>query len=120
MKTKKVIHNEDCLDPHTCWSDCQTNPGKPQPTPTPPWKVRKADAVSPDVIAITSNGITVALVPIEGIHDENANAAFIVKAVNCHEELVGLLIHCREYLGGYAEKPDMAVLAKAIAKAEEK
>jgi len=47
----------------------------------------------------------------------NANAAFIVRAVNSHDELVGLLQHCREYLGGYAEKPDMAVIAKALAKA---
>lgn len=42
------------------------------------------------------------------------------RAVNCHEELKGLLIHFKEYLEGFAEKPDIKLIEEAIAKAEEK
>ncbi len=48
------------------------------------------------------------------------NAAFIVRAVNSHDELLGLLMHCKEYLEGYAERPSLNLIEKAIAQAEGK
>jgi hypothetical protein len=48
-----------------------------------------------------------------------ANAAFIVKAVNCHEELLGVAHAFVEHLQNCGDKPTPELL-KAIAKAEGK
>lgn len=88
MKTRKIIpcdkYVEGCKHPQCN----QPSEASEQSEHTPgPWKVRPADAISPDVIAITSNGVTVAFVPIEEIHNEQANARLIAAAPELLEVL---------------------------------
>lgn len=102
-------------------------------TPTP-WKVQKARslyATTPSWTVETEDGKNT---PVSAILKET-DAAFIVRAVNCHEELLKALQNCvldleREYItpdsDGYTLAPDsvywekMKLYKQAIAKTEGK
>jgi hypothetical protein len=58
------------------------------------------------------------LILVENVNYQIANK--IIRAVNSHDELVGLLIHMKEYLEGEAEQPKTDAIKKAIAQAEGK
>jgi hypothetical protein len=72
----------------------QSHPMNPQHTPTP-WRTTEG-SYGNYVAIIDANGKTVARIPWgEG---DGHNAAFIVRAVNNHENLIGQLYECAELL----------------------
>src|ERR1035438_1429603 len=83
-------------------AECSMKPTvKYHHTPTP-WKIRNVEFM--DTISIVAGNIPVAEVPktIESLStigsnaEDFANAAFIVRAVNCHEELVEFVKYIRK------------------------
>jgi len=61
-----------------------------QHTPTP-WKVNRDEIDYVEIITNENPFFTVAKVTGGDMREARANAAFIVKAVNCHEELIKAL-----------------------------
>jgi hypothetical protein len=118
MTPKPAAHNHN--------SDCYTgNPGpcKAQRnaahTPTP-WKV---DICSPKhdqkgITIQTQGGIVIAHIQWQLDDSEKANAAYIVRAVNCHEEFLELMKYIIAHEGNINYQTMFEYLKKAIAKAE--
>lgn len=112
-------HTQACLEVHqgvgrnedfTCTDNCLE---KPQHTPTP-WTLDEAGIIwgPHEELAGKSKGYQCIAEEIE-LED----AAFIVRAVNCHEEL---LAACKEVLDWVLATEVREQLSKAIAKAEGK
>lgn len=107
-----------CIDEHNCGKSNKNNPRlKPQHTPTP-WKTMTLNPYifsgeEPEEIAVARFDMKLPL------DQQKANAAFIVKAVNCHEELLeaakSMQAEIRRRVGFTATAWD-----EAIAKAEGK
>lgn len=120
----------NCKGQHGIMCTCMENAIKPtlaaSHTPTP-WNHRPKDLQSPvRYITVEDNGfdrIIAHVLPTEK-EDSFANAAFIVKACNAHEELIRLLKELRPILWNDGPLPKVykhldEQIDQALAKAEE-
>lgn len=122
MKTKRNQPCQKCSEKGFGMLECQC---KPQHAPTP-WRVSHyTGGILEGVNVIRSDNDEIDICSmVDHPKVGKANAAFIVRAVNCHEELVGMLKVYRNELMERANKGDKAVLHgcqlvdRAIAKAE--
>lgn len=96
-------------------------------TPTP-WRVTCAYPDETDNVKVKTNGCiaiksgvrAIGLFGHESRDEANANAAFIVRACNCHDELVATLKLCQEMLEMHGETYLWRKVSDILAKAEGK
>lgn len=116
MKTRKSGHTHE---------ECVNHPSeraKPQHTPTP-WKATDGKMTSfPDSVYVSAVGrdgfqsvLAIMNTDTNNDHDKQANAAFIVRAVNAHQAMYDAL-RCVLNVGGLSEELENSV-QEAIAKA---
>ena len=132
MTPKPAAHVCGLQDRHNDPCTCTTQGTGPAHTPTP-WSIDKETINDPDVVIESKSGCFVAQVSSDADDTEaQANAAFIVRAVNAHEELLDNIRQAIRALEaglddtgeciGHVSTMDCVVddLKQAIAKAEGK